>query len=303
MKCHMHAVLVTAYKDFPMLRRLVRRLDPVFFRAFVHIDRRSKITSGEMEELRELGCEVTKTHTVRWGSFTHLEAVLDLMRCAISVGDFDYIHVISGQDYPLKTPDEFARQCDGRIFIDCAPLAGEPDFIRERYELFDPFAPVLGLPYGAGTIYRLLDGISRPIQRRVGLRRTRFGPYRELYKGIIWSSFPAWVAERILSDSAAQRFLGSLRTTIIPEEVFFPSYFMNSDLACAVVYDDKRYTDWRRRDGMPPPAILDHRDTSTVLASGALFARKMNSTISAPLLDAIDARINHRSCTPIQACG
>ncbi|MFL6753915.1 MAG: beta-1,6-N-acetylglucosaminyltransferase, partial [Sphingomicrobium sp.] len=97
-----------------MLRRLVQRLDPAFFRPFVHIDRRSEIGAAQISELHALGCDVSKAYPIRWGSFTHLEAILSLMRRALSAGGFDYVHIISGQDYPLKTAEEFERQCDGR---------------------------------------------------------------------------------------------------------------------------------------------------------------------------------------------
>src|SRR5690242_10823245 len=127
-----HAAIITAYTDYPMLHRLVQRLDGTFFKPFIHVDSRSNaIGLREVADLNSLGCTVSKIYTVRWGSFTHLQAILHLMREASAVGGFDYFHLISGQDYPLKTVDEFKRQCDGRIFGLCTPLSEEPAFIKD----------------------------------------------------------------------------------------------------------------------------------------------------------------------------
>src|SRR5947209_10334079 len=79
----MHAILITAYKDYPALLRLVRRLDPAFFKLFIHIDRRSRIGPPQIAELRSLGAEVKKTFTVRWGAYTHLQAILHLLGTAL----------------------------------------------------------------------------------------------------------------------------------------------------------------------------------------------------------------------------
>jgi Core-2/I-Branching enzyme len=284
----MHAVLITAYKDYPSLLRLVRRLDRDFFKPYIHLDRKSRIGDVEIDELRRLGAEVRKTFVIRWGSYTHLQAILHLLTDALRRDDFDYVHVISGQDYPLWSASEFKRRCNDRIFIDYAALNVQPDFVRNRYELGDPFHFLLTGPPGSGRIHKFLSRRSRRLHERIGTRRTQFGPYASIYKALVWSSFPAWAARPLLDDPKAHAFLEAIRTTRVAEEVFFPTYFLNSDLAPFVVKDDLRYTDWRHRNGSKP-AYLDESDTERVLSSGALFARKVSSETSARLLDAIDA--------------
>ena len=284
----MHAVLITAYKDYPSLLRLVRRLDRGFFKPFIHIDKRSPIGDAEIDELKRLGAEVSKSFVIRWGSHTHLQAILHLTAQAMNYGKFDYLHLISGQDYPLWTPDEFRRRCDGRIFIDYCALEEQPRFVRERYELGDPFHFLLASPRRVDRLHKFLIRKTRWMHRAVGRRRKRFGPYQSLYKALVWSSFPAAAANRLLNDPSAADFLASLRRTRVAEEIYFSTYFLNSELATLVVKDDLRYTDWRERNGSKP-AYLDESDVEPVLQSGALFARKVSSTTSAKLLDAIDA--------------
>jgi hypothetical protein len=284
----MHAVLITAYKDYPALLRLVRRLDPRFFKPFVHIDRRSRIGDAEIDELKRLGAEVSQRFVIRWGSHAHLQAILHLMAQALEHGGFDYLHLISGQDYPLWTANEFQRRCDGRIFIDYVRLDDEPRFVRERYELGDPFHFLLSWPRGVDRVHKFLFRKSRWIHRLVARRRTQFGPYDRIWKALVWSSFPASAARRLMDDPIAEEFLEAIRNTRVAEEIYFATYFLNSDLAPSVMKDDLRYSDWRERNGSKP-AYLDESDADAVLASGALFARKVSSTVSTKLLDAVDA--------------
>jgi hypothetical protein len=93
---------------------------------------------------------------------------------------------------------------------------------------------------------------------------------------------------RLLADPIAADFLAAIRNTRLAEEIFFPTYFMNSDLAPWMAKDDLRYTDWCERNGSSP-ACLDERDAESLLSSNALFARKVSSETSGRLLDMIDA--------------
>ena len=297
----MHAVLITAYKDYPSLLRLVRRLDPGFFKLFIHIDRKSRISEAEVHELRRRGAQVSKIFTVRWGSYSHLEAILHLMAKASANEPFDYVHIVSGQDYPLWNAAEFERRCDGRIFIDVGALEDQPAFVRHRYEWRDPFHFLLNSRLGSRPLHKFLTRKSRWIRERIGKRRTCLGPYSSLYKAHVWSSLPGWVADRLVTDSRAADFLAAIRTTRLAEEIFFPTYFMTSDLAPLVANQDLRYTDWRERNGSNP-AYLDEGDAEAVLRSNALFARKVSSRISGALLDIIDeARFGSSNVRPIAA--
>jgi len=284
----MHAVCITAYKDHAQLVRLIKRFDPQFFKIFVHLDRRKSTFSPlQVGQLRALGCEVHKKYGVWWGSYSHLQTILFLIKRAVAHGGMDYVHVISGQDYPLREWHEFECRCDGRIFLEYGPLEHEPEHVLRRYETYNPFYFLQGAWPAANRLYRYLNPLSIWMQKRLGIKRGRFGKRRSLYKGCVWCSLPLRAA-RMLQNKSARQFLAAVRTTFLPEEVYFQSYFLDSDLGSLVVNDDLRYTDWSfRNDSLP--AFLDESDASELASSTALFARKMDSKISAKLLDIIDA--------------
>jgi hypothetical protein len=284
----MHAILITAYKDYPALLRLVRRLDPAFFKLFIHIDKRSRIGPPQVAELRSLGAEVDKTFTVRWGSYTHLQAILHLSRMALKRDDLDYIHIVSGQDYPLWDAEEFKRRCYGPIFIDYVALQDEPLFVRDRYELADAFHFLLTKSLGSRGLHKFLTRRTHRLRSWLCKRRTRLGPYDHLYKALVWSSFPAWAGHLISRDPMAKLLLDAIRNTMVAEEIFFPTYFVNSETRHLIDKNSLRYVDWRERYGSNP-AYLDESDAEAVLRSDALFARKVSSEHSTKLLDTIDA--------------
>jgi hypothetical protein len=291
----MHAILITAYKDYPALRRLVRRLDPAFFRVFIHIDTRSRIGHAQIAELRGLGAEVDKTFAVRWGSYTHLRAIQHLLAIALEHYDVDYIHIVSGQDYPLWNAEQFKLRCDGRIFIDYGPLQDQPLFVRDRYELTDPFHFLLTRRFGSRALHKFLTRRTHRVRSRMFKRRTALGPYSALYKAVVWSSFPAPAARLMAQDPLAETFLKAIRKTRVAEEIYFATYFLNSEARHQVVRNGLRYIDWHERNGSNP-AYLDESDAEAVLQSNALFARKVSTDRSTKLLDIIDAiRFNSAS--------
>jgi hypothetical protein len=283
----MHAVLITAYKDFPSLLRLVRRLDRDFFKTYIHIDKRRRLSRSDRDELSRLGAMIVSSRVVRWGSIGHLRAILDLMRLAITNGGTDYIHIISGQDYPLVGSETFRTRCDGRIFMNFEAVAESSEYIQDRYWLRNYFYFLQTGSRVVNQLARVLDPPSRWLQKRLGFRRTSFGPFSTIHKGMVWMSFPASAASELLKDPEATDFLDAIGTAYVPEEIFFQTYFLNSPMRGSIVNDDLRYTDWRKRNGSIP-AFLDESDLEPLLRSKALFARKVSSDISSDLLDEID---------------
>jgi hypothetical protein len=74
----------------------------------------------------------------------------------------------------------------------------------------------------------------------------------------------------------------------VPDELFFQTIIMNSELRDTVENDDLRYLDWSRE---PAPAVLTRGDLPALLESGQLFARKFDETVDSDVLDALDRRV------------
>jgi hypothetical protein len=279
----MHAALVTAYKDFDMLERLVLRLQSLGMRVFVHIDKRSAGAKEAVVRIRSLGAEAYSWYSIHWGSRSHLGALLRLMRSALLDSHVSYIHTLSGQDYPIRSRDSIESICDGRIFMECEPLHALPAKARDRFEHYhirDLADPFFRLPYRA-------DQIAVGVQRLLRVRRQRTRSHPSIWKGLVWVSLPAEVARYCCESAAAKNLWSELRCSALPEEFFFQTLLAGSPYVDQIDSDNRRFMDWTPRQGSRP-AVLDLSDIETLRHTHALFARKFDSTVSEQLLNAID---------------
>ena len=81
-------------------------------------------------------------------------------------------------------------------------------------------------------------------------------------------------------------YLHRFRHTSIAEEICLPTLWCNSGLP--LTNDYKRYIDWGL-DGANPQ-VLTAQDYNKIVASGALFARKMASGASDKLIEMLNNR-------------
>jgi hypothetical protein len=91
-----------------------------------------------------------------------------------------------------------------------------------------------------------------------------------------------------VASPLGRRLIRHLKRARHPDEIFFQTVFMNSDLRDTVVNDELRYVDWAPPVGLPPK-ILGMEDYERMRASGKLFARKFSVAYDAAVLDALDA--------------
>jgi hypothetical protein len=82
------------------------------------------------------------------------------------------------------------------------------------------------------------------------------------------------------------RFFGHV---LIPDELFFQTIIMNSELRGSIENDNLRFLDWSRD---PRPAVLVQKDLPALLSSHKLFARKFDERIDSSILDLLDAHID-----------
>ena len=104
--------------------------------AYVHIDAKSSIETKDIHP-RAIAF---KKYKIYWGAIEHLQAFLFLMNAAVDSGkDYDYYHLISGEDYWAMNPYDFDKQLqEGHSYIEVHPMPrsgwhhGGYDIIRYR---------------------------------------------------------------------------------------------------------------------------------------------------------------------------
>ena len=280
----MHAFLITAYKDREQLLRLINSLSP-HANLYVHIDTKSRELNGE--ELRGLGFENTtfiSKYSISWGSYKHLLAIRDLLYLALEDSENTYFHTISAQDFPICSWEKFEsffQDNKGKIYMTCRDVEDLDENVKDRYRF-------RYLQTEGKTVRKIANRIGLIIQQLLRCRRSYIGEYKKIFKGMVWASFPRNAAELVCEVcEKTQGFLKNLKNVYIPEEFFFQTIFMNSAFAPSVVPNNLRYTDWNSKDGRSP-RTLDGGDFAKVIESECLFARKIDSHISADFMKQLD---------------
>jgi len=245
-----------------------------------------------------------KRHSCHWGDFGHVRATLKGLTCLFDGNaSFDYVFLLTGQDYPIKPNDyieSFLHKKNGREFISYYRFPnkawGENGGMRRIEQWHFRF---------------LEDWPVRFLHAFVHLPSRR--EFKSKVKSVIYSSVNNMFAKRrlpgnlqpfggpgywCLTRTCAEfihdyvqknpRFVKFCRYVDIPDEIFFHTIILNSSFASNVVNDDLRCIDISEGRG---PRIWQKRDLEILAQSKGLFARKFDSAVDREILDLIDAKL------------
>jgi hypothetical protein len=272
------AYIISAYQNLDQLARLIRRLHGDETSVVVHVDKKTDDEAYSML-LAALGdvpsVHFLERHTCHWGGFGHVRATLkgihELKRRDV---DFDYLVLLTGQDYPIKSND----------------------FIHTFFEEYreKSFMAYNALPTPSWSPRGGLDRIEYWHLRLYG-RHLRLPWRRRFPSGLRpFGGGAYWCLSRecvdLVSDFVAARpdVVDFFKHVDIPDEIFFQTVLINSELRETVVNDNLRYIDWTR--GVRP-AVLDIRDLERLRESPKLFARKFDVHHDEEILDLIDREL------------
>jgi hypothetical protein len=272
------AYIVSAYHRLPQVARLVRRLKTDGASFFVHVDKKTDGAAyaslrSSLEDLPAV--HFLDRHICHWGGFGHVRATLKGIDALLRRGDdFDYAILLTGQDYPIK-PNEFvARFFEAqrpKSFMGFSPLPSES------------WSPRGGLGRIEHRHLRLYGHHLRsPFKRRfpAGLRPYGGGAYWCLSRDCV--EYVARFVER------RPDVVSFFRHVDIPDEIFFHTILLSSELRDTIVNDNLRYIDWTQGRR---PAILRARDFEALRASPKLYARKFDMNQDETVLDLIDRHL------------
>ncbi|SEB67574.1 Core-2/I-Branching enzyme [Nocardioides exalbidus] len=279
-----HAYLITAYNDLYVLENLLRLIDDERNEIFVHLDRR--FVAADPARLRSLcRCRVTFVDRtkVHWGDYSQVAAVFRLFKAA-TPGRFNYYHLLSGSDLPIKSQDaihEFFTIHEGREFVGYAATPFDRTWVTELHFFNRFMRPANRVQYivrnrGTANIIRL--------QRRLGYDHSRkFG--LELRKGSDWFSITHSLALHLLDNEGVVRRL--LRFGHVPTEVYMQTLVWNSEFR-ERLYDETdefrgsaRLIDWDRGG----PHVFTGADFDELMSSDRMFARKFVSSTDRQVVD------------------
>ncbi len=217
-----------------------------------------------------------------WGTYALVQATLLCVQALLESGrDFDYAVLLSGQDYPIKSPAAIARFFEerrGTEFIETFPLDAP-----------NRWTPQGGRFQAMARVSRYTVNFrSRVLQLRVP-RRFPLG-WRP-HGGSQWWALSRqallWVEATLREKPVVARYF---RHTFISDEAMFQTMMANSPFASRVSGQALHYIDWERPNPKYP-RTLDEEDFARLAAAPMLFARKMHPERSAALLEGVDREL------------
>lgn len=295
----MQAVLILAHGDIDHLYRLCQKMQEKF-QVYVHIDKKSSLwVNGEYHKLDELDVEYFSEVEVNWGSWSIGEAMYRLLKRALQNPDINYFHIISGQDWPIKSIDEIYDFYDNNDNI-YMYYGKANEIVRSgesvlNWQKFYYNYDVIKRRTLFGKIYhRFIYHIQRI------LRIDKLKKYNidyEIYIGSNWADLPRDSVEYAIQElENNENFRKVLETGCFSDEFWLPTVLCNSEeFKSQIDKNTHRFIKWEKRNGSFP-AALDERDIDEIIQSDCYFARKVVSGVSDKLVEKLACTIGQKYC-------
>jgi len=285
------AYLLTAYKDYDAVSELASFLSEEDF-VFIHVDKKSvAITNQQIEELNQNSkINAYREFSIAWGGYNHVNALLSLMRKAVASEAVSYIHMLTGEDFPLCSPKELHERFvdDGHIYLSYIKDDDFNEAVKKRYLYYNFFQD----KNVKNKVLWLIQDFTVKLQKMVGIKRSQWGEFTELYKGLVYISMPIEAAKDILDyiDSHPE-YVKDMYKCQLPEEFFFHTLLLNESFyegkwRKKIIDQELRYMNWTRGDG-GSPVYLEDEDFNELAKGNYFFARKFHGKESATLKEKI----------------
>jgi hypothetical protein len=317
------AYLILAHRYPEQLIRLVKRLNTPDNCFLIHLDR--KADDGMEQELRSrlepLGnVRFVARQACYWGDFSLLKATLVGLAAAFSSDlKFDWLVLLTGQDYPLRSNGEIAEFLaahGGKQFVEAIDYRIPPD----------PQWPTSGsdrVDYWHVSLRRFKLVFPAPLTANTANRErikkyALMGIFAKVWAGLMvpfrWMpfvgrrSFPKGYHPHIGSHLLAVSrdcaeyihtfaeenpdFVHFFKYVDNPEEVFIPTIVMNSPFRDSVVNENLHFIDWQNPNPSAPRVFVAE-DAERLFHSPKLFARKFDGVRDPHILNLLDQRLIH----------
>jgi hypothetical protein len=273
------AHLILAHAEPRQLERLADRLSHPDADIYIHLDEKTPIGAFEYLKNYENVFFIKKRVKVYWGTYNIVQATLNGFKEIIASGkDYQYINLLSGQDYPLKSQEfihQYLRENQGTAFMNF--LQFDPEWLEALPRIQGYHFNNLRIP-GRYILQKIVNKILP--KRKLPYNLTPVGRSQ-------WFTIPIECVSYVLdyweNNGKFRRFV---KLTWGPDEFIFQTILYNSVYKDKMVNNDLRYIDWSAKGVSPKTFSLS--DAGILANSGKLFARKFDMNKDAAVLDYID---------------
>lgn len=290
-----HAYLIIAHNKFNMLITLIEQLDDVRNDIYIHIDKKAENVPYDKikNSVSNSNIYFVKSINVIWGHYSQIECEMELLKAANANGKYQYLHLLSGVDLPIKSQDEihnFFEKNQGKEFLDIEEE--DEKHIRARCRYYWLFQKMNGR-HTSKSIFRILEGINVRVQRT--LKVCRIPEQVNVKKGANWFSITGNFAEYIVKrEKLIKKYF---KKSFCGDEVFIQTLLYNSayrdNLYIPIDKEsmNRRFIDWKRGN----PYIFRIEDLKLLQQSNCLFARKFDEEVDKKIIEDLVKYINNKT--------
>lgn len=285
-----HAFLMEVHKSPDLFGRIVKVLAADNHHFYVHIDAKVTDITPFIKTVKDIK-NVTFIDRIKvfHGGVSQIYCELALFREAYKNPDIDYFHLISGQDYPLRSNDAFDKFFEkhrGESFTCIQGQKFHDEMMKHKYRL----RTELYCPNEHQKWPLLFLRLTWRLQLLLHTRK----PIPGCWGGWNWKSLHRNVTGYLLDYiDNNPKFLKRFNHTMCCDEIYFATLFkplmknmkINGLMPLRYVsIEPKWHIEETHR-----PYTMDERDFQYIYPTQAFFCRKIDLPYSSKLLDLIDA--------------
>lgn len=296
------AIIILAHKNPAQLKRLTEALKHPYFDIFIHIDKQVKI-----EPFRSI-CSIESNNiqfianrsTGKWGDIGIVQGTLNALREILDRQEnYSHVHLISGQDYPIKSTEKIHSFFKEHVNTDF--LEFEPFPVKHM-----PFGGMQRIKYHSFNIngkrhtflpFKYCENLSlkgKFMNSFLGMLQV-FLPKRKIpynlvpYFGSQWWSLSLATIQKIIDFvDSHPAYLQFHKFSLLPDEMFFQTIIANFPTPVSLKNDNKRFILWNSESSHP--ISLSSLQLAEIKGSDKMFARKFEE--NTPILKELDETIN-----------
>lgn len=288
-----HAFLMPVHKQPNLVARIITSLQADNHYFFIHVDKKVTNYDDFVEACKDLKNVVfVRRIPVYWATISQVNVTLIMLdEVQWHPVHFHYVHQISGNDYPLRSNEQFDTFFENT----------DESFMCYNYEKdMDYWMPI----YDSHTSRYFSNGddslLDKAIIKFGNSRFRRFfprKPIQDLAGSWDWWSWSDNVMDFVLafiSKSGGGKLLKRFNHTCAPGEHFFATMlYAHLEEFHIRKHFPLRYVSWepyREIEQKHRPYDLNEQDYERVINSAAFFCRKVDEVSSAKFLDMVDAQ-------------
>lgn len=280
------AHLIITYTNPFQTERMIQQMQHPDFDFYIHVDAKFPLASHDNLKKYSNVYFIQNRVDVQWAAYSTIQAEFNgLQEILDSARNYDFISLMSGQDYPIKTPAQiqaFFEARKGKLLLKYRAFSGEWEEGMQRvnkYHLTDfRFR-------GQFFLERLINTFIKRTNQPIGMKF--YG------SSMFWAISPEaaeYVLQTVDRDHKMRRFF---KYSWAPDEFLFQTILLNSSFAEQVVNENCHY--YKHPPNTPSPKTFDLSDFPDIITSDRLYARKFDLKKAPELLDKIDDYLSSQS--------